>query len=237
MKVTLRTISSIELTNFCNLKCKYCINRRMKDHDRKYEHIQSKTWYATLNLIEQLVKQGSQQEVSLQGNGESCLHPFFLDAISKAKSIMGKRMVFMCTNGEAIVNDPDLPRKMKFAGLDRCDLSVHRPDWARTALQHILRAGLDCIVNPGAITHPHNWAGQLESENNVDTVTRIWCDPLKQGRGYVQSHGGISPCCYDYRGLGQFGTVFDDDILQKPIKPYALCNDCHQVIPEYLKGV
>jgi len=68
-------------------------------------------------------------------------------------------------------------------------------------------------------------------------LPKIVCHPLIEGRGYIQADGNITPCCYDYRDLGKYGTVFDKDILQKEIKPFALCKTCHQQIPnEILMG-
>ncbi len=54
------------------------------------------------------------------------------------------------------------------------------------------------------------------------------CDPLIDGRAYVQSEGDVVPCCYDYRNLGRIGHVFDQDILERELKPFALCETCHQ---------
>jgi hypothetical protein len=121
--------------------------------------------------------------------------------------------------------------KIKDAGIDQFDVSPHSPFHARKAVQIMAKTGLRGIVNFGTILAPHNWAGQLEPENSVDYVRPIPCDPLIEGRGYIQREGNLSPCCYDFRNLGTFGTVYDEDLLEKDIKPFALCRLCHQVMP------
>ena len=219
MPITLQTIASIELTNACNLKCTYCVNRLMPDNGRKYQILSDFHFDHTINVLSELCNRGTQQEVSMQGNGESFLDPQLFKRIARVKYILGSnRLVFMCSNGEILAgkDGEELAIKLKASGLDRCDLSIHRPDWARKAIQNLYKAGIPCIVNPGAITSPHNWAGQLPEEEQVPiTVQGVPCDPIAEGRGYVQSYGGVSPCCYDYRGWGSIGNIDDDKILDR----------------------
>lgn len=231
--ITLKTITTIELSSVCQLECKYCINRLLKDDQSRSPGIMNdRIFNRALYWLSVLCRQGTQQEVNVNGNGESCLDPDLIDRIIQIKEIVGDRQVAFSTNG---VNMTDkLAKDLKRSGINQVDLSVHSPYHTRKAIQTLQKAGVKVGVNPGAVIMSHNWAGQLEPEHCVDINFNIQCDPLIQGRGYIQSEGNMTPCCYDYRNLGVFGHVFDDDLLEREIKPYELCKTCHQEIPEYI---
>lgn len=227
--ITLRTITTIELSNACSLACPYCINRLMRKHGRTYGIMDEPTFERSLYWLQMLCDLGTQKEVNLNGNGESLLDPDLPSRIRRVKDIMGDRRVCMCTNGTHMTYE--MACKIRDAGIDQCDLSPHSPFHARKAAIAMMQAKLTGIINMGSIVMSHNWAGQLEPHNSIEMIFSCQCDPLMEGRGYIQREGGISPCCYDFRGLGQFGTVFDEDLLEHPIFPYSLCATCHQVIP------
>lgn len=228
---TLKTITTIELANICNLSCKYCVNRKLVIHpNRKPGIMTDEIFEASLYWLKRLCENGTQMEVNLNGTGESCLDPQLIPRIRKVKDVMCDRLVQFCTNG---VNMTEiLAKKLRDSGIDRVDLSAHSAYHARRAIQIMAKAGINGILSMGAILQPHNWAGQLELEHSVDCKMEIKCDPLIEGRGYVQKEGDLTPCCYDYRSLGVFGHVKDDDLLTRKIYPYQLCFQCHQKIPK-----
>ena len=231
--ITLKTITTIELSSICNLSCLYCVNRLLVKHPAREPGIMNhKVFNSSLYWLDKLCKQGTQKEVNVNGNGESCLDPMLVKRIDWIKVIMGDRPVNFSTN--AVNMTENLAKGLASTGIDRIDLSVHSPFHTRKAIQIMKKARLTIGINPGAIIMSHNWAGQLEPENSVEMHFTLPCDPLIEGRGYIQSEGNVTPCCYDYRNLGVFGHVFDDDLLEREIKPYELCTTCHQVIPEYI---
>ena len=231
--ITLKTITTIELSSVCNLSCLYCVNRLLKDDQSRSPGIMHyQTFDRSLYWLDRLCKQDTQKEVNINGNGESCLDPNLIMRARKVKNVVGNRPVSFSTNG--INMTYEIAKALAGTGIDQIDLSVHSPYHTRKAIQIMQKAGLKVGVNPGAVIMSHNWAGQLEPEHCVDINFNIQCDPLIQGRGYIQSEGNISPCCYDFRNLGTFGHVFDDDLLEKEIKPYELCETCHQTIPEHI---
>jgi len=184
----------------------------------------------SIEILQELCKRGTQKEVNLNGNGESFLDRDLINRVRAVKEVVGNRVVALCTNGIVRFTIANV-MALKEAGLDRLDLSVHSPFAARRAVDILYQTQMPCFVNFGAVTQSHNWAGQLEDENNVQVLPKIKCHPLIEGRGYVQADGNISPCCYDYRDLGKYATVFDKAVLQKEIKPFELCKTCHQQIP------
>jgi hypothetical protein len=228
--ITLKTITTIELSSACNLACKYCVNRLMKWHDRSPKIMDDITFHASLEWLHRLCDLGTQQEVNLNGNGESLLDPQIVERTAAVIKVMGNRQVSFCTNGMLVTED--LLRRLQDAGLKRMDVSAHRAYHARRTIDLLNKVGMQGVLATGAIVAPHNWAGQIEPEHSVTVRLKIQCDPLIEGRGYIQAEGDVVPCCYDYRSLGKFGHVYDEDLLKREIKPYSLCFTCHQIIPQ-----
>lgn len=237
--ITLKTITTIELSNICNLECKYCINRLLVKHPKREPGIMSDDVFEkTLFWLDILCRRGTQKEINLNGNGESCLDAQLSKRIRAVKNVVGDRKVNMCTNGVNMTLD--LARALKESGLDQLDISPHSAFETRRACQFMLNGGWagHSMINFGIFSATHNWCKQLEPENQVEThldIAGLKCDPLIEGRGYVLKEGNVTPCCYDYRNLGVFGNVFDGELLSKPIKPYILCETCHQRIPQEIK--
>ena len=184
----------------------------------------------TLQLLKELCNRGTQKEVNMNGNGESFLDPNLVDRVSRVKKVVGERQVCLSTNGINLTSEK--VRSLKGVGLDRLDISPHSPFRARKALEILRESGMGGVLNVGPIYSSHNWAGQLEPEKSIRNVKRIMCIPLQEGRGYVQAEGTISPCCYDFRNLGTFASVFDRNALDKPMSDFSLCKTCHQIIDQ-----
>lgn len=232
---TLKTINTIELSSKCNLACKYCVNRLIeKNSTRKPGIMSEETFEKTLLWLKKLIDQGTQKEVNLNGNGESTLDPDLLTRIARVKSVVGNNQVGLCTNGLLMTNE--YARKLKDSGIDKVDVSPHSFYHARKAVQCMFEVRMNGVVSMGAVQSPHNWAEQLADEHSVKVRLNNNCDPLIDGRGYVQSEGNVTPCCYDYRNLGVFGSVYSDNLLSMPIYSYSLCHQCHQKIPDSIKS-
>ena len=232
MKIT--TITTLELSSICNLECSYCINRLLVKHPARKAGVMSQEIFeASLKLIKILVERGTQKELNLNGNGETLLDSRLLTRIQRLRSELGDKIVLQfSTNG--ILLNPSMAASLKKTGITRVDLSAHKPAAARKARCYFIQAGMKGIVTNGPVDGAHNWAGQLEPENRVPIEpTGIPCDPLIEGRGYIQSEGDIVPCCYDYRNLGKFAHVLEGELaLERNMKPFVLCQTCHQEIPE-----
>jgi len=228
--ITLKTITTIELSSICNLSCEYCVNRLLVKHPARDAGIMSEHIFdLSLSWLKKLCDMGTQKEVHLNGNGESLLDPNFIERAHRVKHVMGGRLVNVCTNGIALTEK--LVHELKGTGI-QVDMSVHAPARIRKVLKWYKKAGLKGCLNPGAITMPHNWAGQLEKKHCVEIDFKILCDPLIESRGYISSEGYVSPCCYDYQLMGAFGHVADLDLLELPITDFKLCEGCHQTIPQ-----
>lgn len=232
--IKLQTITGIELSNLCNLKCSYCINKDIvKSSVRDVGLMSDDTFNATTIILEQLVKRGTQQEIWMNGNGESLLDLQVVNRVQIVKRIVGNLQVGISTNG--FLMSDEIAAGLKAAGIDRVDISSHVLDAAIQAQRICMKNGIKAGISTGVIFSNHNWAGQVDNLKPNPNLSNVTCKPLLEGRGYVQKEGSISPCCYDYRNLGAFGTVFDADILDRVIKPFELCETCHQQIPAIIK--
>ena len=234
--IHLQTITTLELSSKCQLKCKYCINRMFPDYAREYEIMDADTFDRSMYWLRELVYKGTQRELNLNGNGESLLDPELIERIRIIRNVAPDIPLGMSTNGLAMTQEIAL--QLRDLGV-RVDVSIHKPEAARKAVDIMRQCGLQGgVINPAVISNSHNWAGQLEDEESVVfTPPGMACTPLIEGRGYILSNGDVTPCCYDFRSLGKFGSVFDDDLLQRPILPYSLCDNCHQTIPEPIKAL
>jgi hypothetical protein len=186
----------------------------------------------SLSLLDKLVKAGTQREVNLNGIGESLLDPQLIERVIATKKVMKDLPVMFCTNG--VLMDERLARDLKDTGIDRVDVSAHDAYHARKCADILTEVGMNGVISDGAIKSSHNWADQLEPEHRIKMRFTLPC-PIAEGNGYINSEGGLSPCCYDYRNLGEFGTVFDEDIMDVEIKTFSLCKTCHQTLPEGIK--
>jgi len=185
---------------------------------------------ATLEVLKTLCDRGTQKEVNMNGNGESFLDPDLVRRIAAVRAVVGDgRMVGISTNATVGFTE-DKVKALKEVGLSQLDISPHSPYHARRAIDIIRKVDIPSVFNASPVIDSHNWAGQLEEENSIDVRINIICHPLLEGRGYVLKEGFITPCCYDYKNFGVFGSVFDDDIFDQEIKRYSLCDTCHQRI-------
>lgn len=230
--IKLQTIAALELSNICTLSCKYCVNRFIIDTPSRYQGImQDDVFDAACSVIKQTVKNGTQKEVWMNGIGESFLDKQLFKRIAIIRSIIGKdRFLGMSTNATLISkNNIDA---ICDCGLSQLDISLHSPEAVRKALPLLKNKKIKVLLTKGAVEPSHNWCGQLEPENEIELNDKIKsdCPLVVEGRGYVSVEGIITPCCFDYRNLGAYGTVFASDIFDKEIKHFELCKTCHLTI-------
>lgn len=226
----IKTINTIELSSLCNLSCSYCIQPQLKDYEgREAQLMTMETFEAALKVLEKTVEAGTQAEVNLNGNGESLLNPDLVEMVRRVREVVGpERTVKLTSNGLLLTTG--IARALKDAGLSAIDISVHSPKYARKAVNILRGIPLNGTLAIGAILYPHDWAGQVDDGVKY-CGSSIPCDPLMAGYAYIQAEGTISPCCYDFKNLGTFGTVHDADIMDREYGRYALCDSCHQLVP------
>jgi hypothetical protein len=169
---------------------------------------------------------GNQIELSLTGIGEPTLHPEITLFARMARDTLPDAMILFSTNGLTMTDD--LARGL--AEVDcKVDISLHRPEKARPAIEIAQRHRILHSVNPGATISSFNWGGQVDWPVTAPITT---CRYLSDGWGCVLVDGRITTCCMDADGSGVVGHVDDAIGTEWDLKPYALCDGCHLERPK-----
>ncbi|MCB9680078.1 MAG: radical SAM protein [Alphaproteobacteria bacterium] len=123
------TFVQLEPTTRCNFTCGFCCGRHMPQEDLAWE-----TFEATLAAFPEL------RHVELQGEGESILHPRFLDMVDalRARDVQ----VSFITNGSLL--KPAVVDRLLDAGVDKISVSIESPD--PVAFQQIRGGKLDKVL-------------------------------------------------------------------------------------------
>jgi MoaA/NifB/PqqE/SkfB family radical SAM enzyme len=103
----------IEPTTRCNFTCGFCCGRYMPQQDMPYER-----FVAVLDAFPDL------EHIELQGEGESLMHPRFLDMVAEARR-RDIRVSFI-SNG-SLLNPEPVDRLLEL-GIDKISISIESPD-------------------------------------------------------------------------------------------------------------
>lgn len=215
-------IHQIEVTTRCNLRCKYCPHPKMQ---RPKEDMEFETFLQAMEWVKFLDKRGLQGELSFTGIGESTMHPQFKEMLLYARDHFRGEIVFS-TNGLPTF-DEDLAKVCKAINVGVM-ISLHRPEMAGKSIELAKQYGILKYVNNSFATSAFNWAGQVSDWFNSAPPTP--CAYLGAGWGVVLQNGQITTCCLDSENKGVVGTVWDDP-GSLYIKPYSLCEWCHELVP------
>jgi hypothetical protein len=225
----IRVIHQIEITTFCNLRCKYCPHpKQEKLRQQPAMHMARDTFERAVWWAKQL--NGADQELALTGIGESLMHPHFVEFLAHARKKLPQNPITVSTNG--ILLDDALCEKIK-PYRPQIYVSLHRPERGGPAIEAAKRHDLFMAANLSAASAAFDWAGQVDWY--VSAPANITCEYLRSGWSVVLVDGRITTCCLDASAKGVVGHV-DDDILSLTmpgtgLKPYELCKTCHMGVP------
>jgi hypothetical protein len=220
MMFPLRAIHQIELTSRCNLKCAYCPSYRLP---RPKVDMAWSTLERTLAVARALWGVHRHGELNMAGIGESTMHARFVDAMFRAREVMGPEVsILLATNG--LLMTREMARAIA-PMRPSVYVSLHRPEKAQHAVQACAEAGILTAVSCDGAMNAVNWAGQVDWPVTTPTVGQN-CDWVVKGRAFVLADGRLSRCCFDADGSGVFGHV-DDDLSKAYTSPYHLCATCH----------
>lgn len=222
----LASIHQIEITSHCNLRCVYCPSRNLpKIRGQAAQHMDLVTFAKALDWARYFNKQDTQHELSLTGIGETLLHPEWRAMVAAARVALPGNYINFSTNG-LLLDEPACAHLAEH-GI-KVWISLHRPEKAGRAIPLAQQYGILDGVNASAATSSFDWAGQVDWPVSAPASP---CEWLRQGWGNVLVDGRISTCCLDAAGTGVVGTV-DDPHGSLHVKPYGLCDGCHQTIVE-----
>lgn len=172
---------SVELTNFCNLRCSYCTSPTSK----RTKGFMTRETFS--NLLAQ-IKKHKIKKLSLVGNGESLIHPHFFEFACELKKVVGYVSVTTNLNNK----NPDTIRNVIRSKIDQVNISIdgHTPAeyeaYRKGAVFSNLVKNLEilneekkaqrssCLICIRLMLHPSNFAEMNESK-------RFWqkyCDVI-----------------------------------------------------------
>lgn len=255
-------ISSIELTNNCNLKCPNCPNSSLSFHKG----------YISDEVFEQAIKYippYKSDTVAVHCMGEPLLHPKLIYYLKRLAEIQVN--ICMSTNGILLDEEKSKEILAIFSKLDKCVLyvSFHTKksveNWykfrelyntydannvifAGQVLEHneieahqwLREIGINDPYNEPNIRHitSHSWAGNVSSRrteyDDIEVRNRIRnCYYLRQRKVAVMWDGTLRGCCYDSNATQKCGNIFEFEKADINPKGYALCNCCD---PDWITG-
>ena len=165
-----------------------------------------------------------QHELNLCGIGESTLHPQFCEFVALARERLPNIDLTMATNGVGLTEAH--AAQMQISRV-RVWVSLHRPEKASLAIELLKRYGVLAGVSADPSISAVDWAGQVDWHVSAAPSRCMW---QAQGMAIAWSDGRLGSCSFDGQGAdGSIGTVWDDPKTIF-VKPYSLCNTCHQTI-------
>ena len=255
-------ISSIELTNNCNLKCPNCPNSTLKFHKG---YISDEVFYEALKYLPPY----QDDTVAVHCMGEPLLHPKLVEYLTE----LGKRKINICMSTNGILLNEELLRKILdiYKNIDKSVLyiSFHTKksveNWCKCVdivkeydipgllfygqvLEHnedeahrwLMEFGIDDPHQNQYIRHitSHSWAGNVENRkveySDIEMKNRIRnCYYLRKRKIAVMWDGTLRGCCYDSNATQNCGNIFEYE--NADINPYGydLCRCCD---PDWITG-
>ena len=235
-------INSVELTNYCNLKCPNCPTptcKRPKGFMPK-EVFDKAMEYVTPDM---------DSYFSLHGLGEPLLHPQFFECVRRVAEL--EKPILISTNGVLFDKQKadDLLELLSGASKSKLFISFHTKtsveNWKNAVellqqkqiknvelfgqiLEHneseaigwLSESGINDPFNNQYIRYvtSHSFAGGVEG--------RRTCYFVKNNCTAVAWDGRLKVCCLDSELEGIGGTVFDVEKLTHKNTPYKLCHYC-----------
>ena len=213
-------IKQIEFSSRCNLACHYCPHSKMP---RPKLDMSMATFERTLLWLTHFRDAGTQGELSLQGIGESTLHPDFIPMMQGVREVLPDHYILFSTNG--LVLDEEMVQAAALFHI-RIDVSLHRPERAVYAVELAKKYGVLGVAGSAAATTPVDWAGQVDHPLGVP---RYPCPWLRKGGVSIMATGKITTCCFDTDESGVIGDVAADPAIPILTQPWHLCATCHQI--------
>lgn len=229
----IRSIHQIELTTYCNLRCKYCpypkqekLRNQPKMHMAWDTYVRAIEWAVHLNHHDHELM----DEVSLTGVGEPLMHPEFVRCLAYAREKLPTNPLVFSTNG--ILLTEVLCKEIAPYG-PRVYVSLHRPEVAGHAIEAAKKYGILHGYNPAPAVSAMNWVGQVP--NWFNSAPRALCEYLKSGWAVILVDGRLTNCCVDASAKGVFGHVNDPFEMHTQegtgLRPFELCSACHAMVP------
>lgn len=248
-------IGSVELTNYCNLKCLNCPTPTCK---RPKGFMSKEVFDKALEYI----SPDMDSYFSLHGLGEPLLHPEFFECVRRVAEL--EKPILISTNG--VLLDKQKANKLldllSSANKSKLFISFHTKasveNWKYAVelmqkkqiknvqlfgqiLEHNEKEAV-CWLSEAGINEPfnnkniryvtsHSFAGSVEGRrkcySDIEVKNRFRnCYYIKNNYTAVAWDGRLKVCCLDSELEGIGGTVFEVEKLCHRNVPYKLCHYC-----------
>jgi len=230
----------IEITSYCNRKCKYCPNYTI---GRKNKLMKEKLFY---KIINNLKKYNFEGVISPTGYGEPLTDPRLEKFVKYIKKNLPSSLITISTNGDFLTIKKYLTLKQN--GVDYFLISNHVENPTNTASETIkfikknYPSLLKVYVKDVKLMIDkrlfHNRGGLVK---NIKTKKYSRCPYNATDQMNINVDGDVLFCCHDYLAKHKFGNVFNEDLYKiwnskKYIRfrnliengklPYKMCKIC-----------
>lgn len=248
-------INSVELTNYCNLKCPNCPTPTCK----RPKGFMSKEVF---DKAMEYVTPDMDSYFSLHGLGEPLLHPHFLECVRRVAEL--EKPIFISTNGILFNRQKadELLEVLADANKSKLYISFHKKEsvenWKYAVellkkkkiknvalfgqiLEHNEKEAIGWLSEMG-VSDPfdneyiryvtsHSFAGSVQGRrtcySDVEVKNRFRnCYYVKNNCTAVAWDGRLKICCLDSELEGIGGTVFNVEKLTHKNTPYRICHYC-----------
>lgn len=225
------TIMNIEVSALCNLKCQYCMSP-LQNQYRRTGLMDRSTFEKCIEWIKIFVKRGKQTEVNLFGIGEPTMNSNLVE-YTKAlrKEIPLCIQIHTNTNGGLMTKE--LAESLMGAGMNQIDITGHHHYWTAKTLRIFKKLGVKTHLTYDFAVVPNDWAGQVKW---FKSEIKYPCPWLRRGQLFIAWNGDILQCCFDAKATNILGNIFKNEPDDIKCKPFDLCKECHQTIPEGTDG-
>ena len=229
------TLSHIELTNFCNLKCFHCPHSG---------GISYRGGYLTLENFKKALPYASPNGFNFALHGEALLHPQVCEFAKVAKE--AGVQPFLATNG-LLLTDTICEKliKLRIGGIEvgiyseKAFLSFKNLFAINESLGNLVSIIGD--IYPCHLLNSKGWAENIGLEKKhlkslrvspmhnwtKDSEKHSWkeCSFIDRNWCVMKWDGKIFSCCYDFDGVNYIGDIDDFPNLQHRTD-YKLCEHC-----------
>jgi len=173
----------IEMTEGCNLFCKFCGIRGIREKPGRYKFMTIET---AIKIAENIWYSGWNSRIEFAMHGEPTMNPYFNEIIEAFYFILPNNQLMMLTNGVGLFKNPKKSVKRLFdSGLNVLGID----DYSHNPFAKKIKAKVDGETYPGNSDGPHK-------RYKFDTQKLIYIQDIKEaktgGHSTLNNHCGCA---------------------------------------------
>jgi MoaA/NifB/PqqE/SkfB family radical SAM enzyme len=186
------------------------------------------TFEQCIKWIKIFVQRGTQTEINLFGVGEPLMNSNLVEYVKALKKEIPLCIAIHTNTNGGLMNE-ELAKKLIDAGITQIDITGHNHLWTAQTVRLFGRLGLKFHVTYDFALVANDWAGQV---NWFKSELHYPCPWLNRGQLFIAWNGDILQCCLDAKCTNILGNIFKNEPDDIECKPFELCENCHQSVPE-----